>query len=119
MGERPVGQPDSAPVGAESEPLMPVRVTREVQTVEVMGTPEQIARSGLTHPGGDGMAHNIDGTGGWPAGQGGLVMGAFTILAAFEAWAVFFLHKLCLAGATHPRLVLWLGVLLALMAVTS
>ena len=102
--------------GSEPEAVIPVRVTREV--VEVLGTPEQIARSGLTHPGGEGTANEVDAAG-VPVGVGGVVMELVRIAAAIEAWAVWVLHKLLFAGALHPRLVLWIGSLLWLAQVTS
>ena len=98
---------------------MPVRVTRQVEVVEVLGTPEQIARSGLTHPGGHGMAHEVEAPGGAPGGWQEVVIGAMGLALALEAWLVWVLHKVLLAGAMHPRAVLWVGVLLWLAQVTS
>ena len=118
-GDRPTGQTRGPVSGPEAEAVIPVRVTRQVETVEVLGTPEQIARSGLTHPGGHGTANEVNAAGGAPVGVGGLIMGLVQIVAAIESWLVWALHKLCLAGALHPRLVLWAGALLWLAQVTS
>lgn len=112
------------PADGPTEQVMPVRVTREIhEVIETVGTPSQIARSGLTAPGGggEGVAHNEGSTAGreLPAATGGLLMNAFSILAAFESWLVWLLHTVLLAGARHPRVVLWAGALLWIGSVTS
>jgi len=118
-GHRPTGQTRGPVSGPKAEAVIPVRVTREIETVEVLGTPEQIARSGLTYPGGHGMTDEVEAPGGTPAGWKELVITAMGLLLAIESWLVWTLHKLLLAGALRPRLVLWVGALLWLAKVTS
>lgn len=90
-----------------------VRVERQIhEVVETVGTPDQLARSGVAAPGGRGPVHEATYTvGELPAGgaQGGLMKDAFVILQSLELWLVRIVAVVLAVGARHPRAVLWLG----------
>lgn len=118
-GTRPTGQTRGPMNEPEANAVIPVRVTREVQTVELLATPEQIARTGLTHPGGETTGNEIDTPGATPGGWTEVGVALMRLAMAIEAWLVWVLQKLFVAGAMHPRLVLWGAVLWGLAQVTS